>query len=130
MTTQNGMKGLLVNSITEPCGLLCCAFGVKTSAAKIYLELRDTPMTVEELAEKVGKERSVVQRYLQELSNPDLKPSLVLRDTISLDRGGYYHVYRRNSSEEIRKKMLSQLDQWYRETRKYLLETWPEPAQK
>ena len=126
MTAQNKMKGLLVSSITEPCGLLCCAFGVKNSVAKVYLELRDTPVTVEELADRLEKERSVVQRYLQELVDND--PPLALRETISLDRGGYYYVYRRNSSEEIRNEILAQLDQWYSETRKYLLETWPEPA--
>ncbi len=124
MTAQNQMRGLLVNSITEPCGLLCCAFGVKTSAAKVYLELRDSPMTVEELADKVEKERSVVQRYLQEL----VDNNLALRETVSLERGGYYYTYKRNSSEEIRQTMLTQLDQWYHETRKYLLETWPDPT--
>lgn len=125
MTAKNKMKGLLVNSITEPCGLLCCAFGVKTSAAKVYLELRDEPMTVEEIADKVEKERSVVQRYLQEL----VDNNLALRDTVSLDRGGYYYAYRRNSSGEVRDEILSQLDQWYSETRKYLLETWPDSVQ-
>ncbi len=124
MSNQNQIRGMLTNSITEPCGLLCCAFGIKNSAAKVFFQLGDTPLTVEEIAEKVQKERSVVQRYLQEL----VDSNLAIRETMSIDRGGYYHVYRRNSSEEIRKEILNQLDQWYRETRKYLLHSWPESA--
>ena len=134
MTASKKMKGLLVNSITEPCGLICCAFGLNTSVAQIYLELEETPITVEDLAEKVGKERSVVQRYLQELVLDDDaiaegKIPLAIKEAVSLERGGYYYVYKRNSSEAVRKEILRQLDEWYSETRKYLLQTWPEPAQ-
>jgi predicted transcriptional regulator len=126
MSAQNRVKGLLVESITEPCGLLCCAFGVNNSVAKVYFELEDNPLTVEEIAKKVGKERSVVQRYLQDLVRDEV--NLAIRETVPLPQGGYHYVYRKNSSEAIRQEMLDQLDKWYSETRKYLLETWPEPA--
>ncbi len=125
MTAKTKMRGLLGNSITEPCGLLCCAFGIKNSVAKIYLVLTEEPLPVDAVAAKVARERSVVQRYLQEL----VDNNLAIREVRSLERGGYQYLYRRNSSEVIRKQILTQLDNWYRETRKYLLETWPAPIQ-
>ena len=67
MNGQKTMKGLLTTSITEPCGLLCCAFGVKNSAAKVYFELLEGPKTVEAIAATIERDRSVAQRYLKEL---------------------------------------------------------------
>ncbi len=121
MNGQKTMKGLLINSITEPCGLLCCAFGVKNSAAKVYFELLEGPKTVEAIAATIERDRSVAQRYLKEL----VDNNLVHMEKISLERGGYHHTYRANSSEEIRNQILHQLDKWHLETRKFLLESWP-----
>ena len=125
MNGQITMKGLLTTSITEPCGLLCCAFGVKNSAAKVYFELLESPKTVEEIAATIDRDRSVAQRYLKEL----VDNNLAHMEKKSLDRGGYHHTYRANSSEEIRNQMLHQLDKWHLETRKFLLESWPTRAQ-
>ena len=125
MNGQKTMKGLLTTSITEPCGLLCCAFGVKNSAAKVYFELLESPKTVEEIAATIDRDRSVAQRYLKEL----VDNNLVHMEKKSLERGGYHHTYRANSSEEIRNQILHQLDKWHLETRKFLLESWPTRAQ-
>ena len=125
MNGQITMKGLLTTSITEPCGLLCCAFGVKNSAAKVYFELLESPKTVEEIAATIDRDRSVAQRYLKEL----VDNNLVHMEKKSLERGGYHHTYRANSSEEIRNQILHQLDKWHLETRKFLLESWPTRAQ-
>ncbi len=125
MNGQITMKGLLTTSITEPCGLLCCAFGVKNSAAKVYFELLEGPKTVEAIAATIERDRSVAQRYLKEL----VDNNLVHMEKKSLERGGYHHTYRANSSEEIRNQILHQLDKWHLETRKFLLESWPTQAQ-
>jgi predicted transcriptional regulator len=123
MNGQNAMKGLLTNSITEPCGLLCCAFGVKNSAAKVYFELLEGPKTVEDVAATIGRDRSVAQRYLKEL----VENNLAHLEKKSLERGGYHHTYRANSSDDIRDQILHQLDKWHLETRRFLLESWPTP---
>ena len=125
MNGQITMKGLLTTSITEPCGLLCCAFGVKNSAAKVYFELLEGPKTVEAIAATIERDRSVAQRYLKEI----VDNNLVHMEKKSLERGGYHHTYRANSSEEIRNQILHQLDKWHLETRKFLLESWPTQAQ-
>ena len=121
MTGQNSMKGLLTNSITEPCGLLCCAFGVKNNAAKVYFELLEGPKTVEQIASILEKDRSVAQRYLKDLADTNL----VEIEKESLEQGGYHFVYRANSSEDVRNQILTQLDKWHKETRRFLLESWP-----
>lgn len=125
MNGQSTMKGLLTNSITEPCGLLCCAFGVKNSAAKVYFELLDESKTVEEVAKIIDRDRSVAQRYLKDLVDNDL----VHVEKVSLEQGGYHYKYRSNSSEAIRTQILAQLDKWHKETRRFLLESWPTQPQ-
>jgi len=125
MTEHNTMKGLLTNSITEPCGLLCCAFGVKNSAAKVFFELLEEPKTVEQIAAIIEKDRSVAQRYLKDLVNSDL----VHVEKISLEKGGYHYKYRANSSDDIRNQILAQLDKWHKETRRFLLDSWPTQLQ-
>ena len=122
---MNGMTGLLKESITEPCGLLCCAFGVKNDAANVYFELLKGPKTVVQIASILGRDRSIAQRHLSDL----LKNDLVHVEKMPLEQGGYHNIYRANPSEEIRNRILEQLDQWHSETRRFLLESWPTQPQ-
>ncbi len=125
MTGLNTMKGLLTHSISEPCGILCCAFGVKNSAAKVFFELLEGAKTVEQVAAIIGKDRSVAQRYLKDL----VESELVHVEKISLAQGGYHYRYCANSSDEIKNQILAQLDKWHQETRRFLLESWPTKLQ-
>ena len=122
---MTGMTGLLKESITEPCGLLCCAFGVKNDTANVYFELLKGPKTVVEIARILGRDRSIAQRHLSDL----LRNKLVHVEKKPLEQGGYHNVYRANSSEETRDRILGQLEQWYSETRRFLLDSWPTQSQ-
>ncbi len=125
MKARESMVGLFSKSFDKKEDLLCCAFGLRDSEITIYLYLIDSPKTVEEIAVVVEKDRSTVQRVLNRLHKKDL----VERRTQSIERGGYYYEYIAKSTEKVREEILTQLDEWYEETRKFLLQSWPQTHQ-
>jgi predicted transcriptional regulator len=69
----------------------------------------DEPMTVDELATHVDRERSTAYRSVQRL----LKVGLVQKEQENYEHGGYYHVYRVTDPDEIAAQMQERLNQWY-----------------
>ena len=122
MTTREALIGLFDKGFDKPSDLLCCAFGLRSTEIDAFFSLFSGPKTVREIASQVNRERSTVQRVLKRLH----KKGLVEQEEQTFDRGGYYYVYRAVSTKEVRDQILSQLERWYRETRRFLLESWPE----
>jgi predicted transcriptional regulator len=124
MKNTKNSTGILTQRIETRKDLLCCAFDLRECEITIYRSLIDTPMTVEDLSSIICRDRSTTQRSLQKL----LDKGLVERDRKQMEKGGYFYIYKAVSSEEIRNQILTQLDQWYQETRRFLLESWPQSA--
>ena len=125
MKARESIFDLFSKSFDKQEDLLCCAFGLRDSEIAVYLYLVEGPKTVEEIAVVVEKDRSTVQRVLNRLHKKDL----VERKTQSIERGGYYYEYLAKSTDRVRKEILAQLDDWYEETRRFLLESWPQTPQ-
>jgi len=123
MTGHNTLEGLFAKSFEKPSDLLCCAFGLLHSEIDTYFALVSGEKRAEEIAALVRMDRTTIQRALKRL----LERQLVVRDRRDIERGGYYYVYRAVSPEDVRREILSQLDHWYDETRRFLLGKWPEP---
>ncbi|NWF95133.1 MAG: TrmB family transcriptional regulator [Candidatus Thorarchaeota archaeon] len=123
--TQDGLSGLFKKEFNKPSDLLCCAFGLRSSEIDTYFALLSGEKTVEELTAVVRRDRSTVQRILTQLYSK----GLVERETRYFERGGHYYVYRGVSTERVRKEILDQLEQWYRNTRTFLLKSWPGSSQ-
>ncbi|MFX1482377.1 MAG: helix-turn-helix domain-containing protein [Promethearchaeota archaeon] len=119
------MVGLFNKSFERKEDLLCCAFGIRDSEIAVYLYLIDGPKTIEEISVVMEKDRTTISRVLNRLRKKDL----VERDTHFLDRGGFYYTYVAKSTENVRREILAQLDEWYEATRKFLLESWPQTPQ-
>ena len=121
MKNSKNLTGLLTQVIETPTDLMCCAFGLRDCEITIYSSLLDISMTVEDISSVICRDRSTTQRALKTL----LDKGLIERDREHLEKGGYFYVYKSISSEEVRKQILAQLDQWYQDTRRFLLESWP-----
>ncbi|MFX1561627.1 MAG: helix-turn-helix domain-containing protein [Promethearchaeota archaeon] len=121
MSLREPMVGLFSKSFEKPSDLLCCAFGLRNSEIDTYFSLLSGPKTVEQISELIEKDRSTVQRVLNRLH----KKSLVERKTHYIERGGYFYEYNAKSTEDVRKEILTQLDEWYEATKSFLLESWP-----
>ncbi len=122
MTTYDPLDGIFTRGFESPSDFLCCACGLKTTEVDTYFALLTGEKTVEEIRAIVHRDRTTVQRVLSKLH----KKGLVVREARTFPRGGYYYVYKAVSTEEVKERILSQLDDWYEATRKFLLSKWPE----
>ncbi len=92
-------------------GLLECIHGLKNLDKEIFLLLteRTEPLTVDEIAEHVDRERSTAYRSVQRLVNS----GFVQKEQINYEQGGYYHVFRPTDPDEIADDMQRMLNDWY-----------------
>jgi len=92
-------------------GLLECIHGLKALDKEIFgvLTERTEPLTVDEIAEAVDRERSTAYRSVQRLINS----GFVQKEQVNYDQGGYYHVFRPTDADEIADDMQRMLNDWY-----------------
>jgi len=92
-------------------GLLECIHGLKDLDKEIFLFLTEQPepVTVDEIAEQVDRERSTAYRSVQRLVNS----GFVQKEQVNYDQGGYYHVFRPTDPDAIADDMQRMLNDWY-----------------
>ena len=92
-------------------GLLECFHGLKQLDKECFRALvaESEPLTVDEVAAQVDRERSTVYRSIQRL----MQAGFVQKEQINYDDGGYYHVYHPTDADEIADEMQRVLNDWY-----------------
>ena len=92
-------------------GLLECIHGLKALDKEIFgvLTEQTQPLTVDEIAEEVDRERSTAYRSVQRL----ITSGFVQKEQVNYDQGGYYHVFRPTDPDEIADDMQRMLNDWY-----------------
>jgi predicted transcriptional regulator len=92
-------------------GLLECFHGLKDLDREVFGALveADEPMTVDEVAEAVDRERSTAYRSVRRLENT----GLVKKEQINYEQGGYYHVFHPADPDEVANEMQRMLNDWY-----------------
>ena len=92
-------------------GLLECFHGLKELDKECFRALveAEDPLTVDEIAEAVDRERSTAYRAVQRL----LQTGFIEKDQINYDQGGYYHVYSPTDPSQIADDMQRLLNDWY-----------------
>lgn len=90
--------------------LVQCAFNLNVFEVEVYDRLLEIgPVNANELADIMGKDRSTVYRALQKM----LTCGMVFRETRSIPRGGYFHVYRAISRAELKERLQNCVEGWY-----------------
>lgn len=91
--------------------LLECVLGLKELDRSCFqvLAASDHPLTVDELADRIGRERSTAYRSVQRL----LGAGFVEKSQENYEGGGYYHVYRPADPNEIADELQAMIDDWY-----------------
>jgi predicted transcriptional regulator len=90
--------------------LVQCAFSLAEFEVEVYYQLSQTgPLRADELAAKMGKDRSTVYRSLQKL----MSCGMVYRETKSIERGGYFHLYKAIGKELLRERLERCVNDWY-----------------
>jgi predicted transcriptional regulator len=92
-------------------GLLECFHGLTDLDRRVFglLADADEPVTVDELAERIERERSTAYRSVQRL----MDANLVVKQQVNYEQGGYYHVYRPADPDEVADDMQRMLNDWY-----------------
>ena len=92
-------------------GLLECIHGLTRLDQVVFGALTDAPepLTVDEIAERVDRERSTAYRSIQRLQDA----GFVDKEQVNYEQGGYYHVYRPADPGEIADDMQRTLNDWY-----------------
>lgn len=92
-------------------GLLECFHGLTKLDRECYRVLveGDEPLTVDEVAEAVDRERSTAYRSVQRL----LDTGFIRKEQVNYEEGGYYHVYRPADPDEVADEMQRSLNEWY-----------------
>jgi len=92
-------------------GLLECIHGLKELDREIFSVLSEhaEPLTVDEIAAEVDRERSTAYRSVQRL----VTSGFVQKEQVNYDHGGYYHVFSPTDPDEIADDMQRMLNDWY-----------------
>ena len=92
-------------------GLLECFHGLKELDKECFRALveAEEPLTVDEIADSVDRERSTAYRAVQRL----LQTGFIEKDQINYDQGGYDHVYSPTDPSQIADDMQRMLNDWY-----------------
>ena len=92
-------------------GLLECFHGLKQLDRECFEELVDaeTALTVDEVADRVDRERSTAYRAVQRLLNA----GFIQKEQVNYDQGGYYHVYYPTEAAQVSGEMQRMLNDWY-----------------
>ncbi len=92
-------------------GLLECFHGLKELDKECFRALVDAeePLTIDEIAEAVDRERSTAYRAVQRL----LQTGFIEKEQVNYDQGGYYHVYSPTDPSHIAADMQRMLNDWY-----------------
>ena len=92
-------------------GLLECMHGLKELDKEVFKVLTESaePLTVDEIADRVDRERSTAYRSVQRLS----QTGFIQKEQVNYEQGGYYHVYRPTDPDRIAEDMQRLLNDWY-----------------
>ena len=92
-------------------GLLECIHGLKDLDRECFRVLTESgeALTIDEVAERVDRERSTAYRAVQRL----LQAGFIQKDQVNYEQGGYYHVYRPTDPDEMADDMQRMLNDWY-----------------
>jgi predicted transcriptional regulator len=92
-------------------GLLECLHGLKELDREVYMTIVGSPepLTVDEIADRVDRERSTAYRAVKRLQ----QTGFVAQEQVNYDQGGYYHVYRPMNPDAVADDMQSMLNEWY-----------------
>lgn len=75
----------------------------------LRLLLDEGPAGSEDLADRLGRDRSTVYRSLQKM----VSCQVVNKEARNLDRGGYYHVYAAVPRELLKERLTHCIEAWH-----------------
>jgi len=98
--------------------VLECAFDLNKADIEVYRKLKELGKSkVEDLAQKLNRDRSTVYRSLQKLVSCEI----CIKETRTIEKGGHYHIYSCTDIKQIKEKMKACIDEWYKHMENVLI---------
>jgi predicted transcriptional regulator len=87
-----------------------CGYGISRTEYKVldFLMLQGKMLSVKEIASKLRKERTTIQKSIKAL----VDKKLVKRKQMNLSSGGYVYTYGVEDKEKIKKELSGMLKSW------------------
>jgi len=87
-----------------------CMFRLTDFELAIYKRLvKQGPLKADDLAPVLKRDRSTIYRALQKL----VASGLAFRETKTIERGGYFHIYTAVAPEQLKQKLHKCADDWF-----------------
>lgn len=98
-------------SNAETCtDLLRCMYNLSDMDLEaLRLLMSEGPFKAEDLAERLGRDRSTIYRSLQKM----VSCQVISKETRSLERGGYYHVYAAVPRDVLKDRLDHCIQEWH-----------------
>ncbi|MBI0583390.1 MAG: helix-turn-helix domain-containing protein [Methanomassiliicoccus sp.] len=98
-----------ISAISSCRDIIQCAYNLNDLEVEVFRAAsRQGPWRADELADQMGKERSTVYRALQKL----ISCGMCVRETRSMEKGGYYHVYSAIPHDVLRGRLELCVEEW------------------
>ena len=119
-----GVQRIMTGQKVEASDVMHCFFGLRTLEIDVYFYLLRGQATVKEIGDALGRNRSSVQRAIQNL----VQRGFAHRRTRTLRKGGYVYVYEAVSLATMKDLIKDALDSFYKQIETFLDQYWAESS--
>jgi len=119
-----GVQRIMTGQNVEASDVMHCFFGLRTLEIDVYFYLLKGQATVKDVSEALGRNRSSVQRAIQNL----VQRGFAHRRTRTLRKGGYVYMYEAVSLAAMKDLIKAALDSFYLQIEKFLDQYWAKSA--
>ncbi len=120
----SGVQQIMTGQKVEASDVMHCFLGLRTLEIDVYFSLLKGQATVKETSEALGRNRSTIQRAIQNL----VQRGFAYRRTRTLRKGGYVYVYEAVSLSTLKDLIKDALDTFYKQIVTFLDRYWVESA--
>ena len=121
-----GVQRIMTGQDVEASDVMHCFLGLRTLEIDVYFYLLKGQATVKEVSEALGRNRSSVQRSIQNL----VQRGFAHRRTRTLRKGGYEYVYEAVSLARMKDLIKEALDSFYKQVEAFLDQYWVKATKK
>jgi predicted transcriptional regulator len=119
-----GVQRIMTGQNVEASDVMHCFLGLRPLEIDVYFYLLKGQATVKEVSEALGRNRSSVQRSIQNL----VQRGFAHRRTRTLRKGGYEYVYEAVSLAKMKDLIKEALDSFYKQVEVFLDQYWAKAA--
>ncbi|MDD5502273.1 MAG: helix-turn-helix domain-containing protein [Candidatus Thermoplasmatota archaeon] len=107
----------LLSGKVECKDIVQCVFNLSDFEISVYSHLDASgPSQIKDIAKKMKRDESAVYRAVQKL----VSCGICFKETKTIERGGYYHIYTALPKRELKKKVADCVDEWHGAMKKAL----------